>query len=405
MIIELHLLQSFPVSNLNRDDMNQPKTATFGGSTRGRISSQSLKRSARLLLTEHGLDHANAGVRTKRLLGEASKVLIGQGRDEQQTPPVVQAGLEVLGFGVDSTTNLTQYLLYVGRQASDLLADFCDRHWDRLQDVVAQKEAQKEKDAKKKPAATDSDTDIEAEDTDSANRRSPAKPKKIKPTPADLKEAHRILDATRVADVALFGRMIADNKDFSVNAASQVAHALSTHAVVNEFDYYTAVDDLKPDGESGADMIGTIDFNSACYYRYCNLDLDQLTDNLDGDTDLAARATRAWLGAFIHAVPSGKQNSMAARTLPATLLGIVRQRGAWNLANAFLTPVSGADLIAESTDRMLRHFEDLRRFYGDTHLLAVAAASVSGSLPHTREQDTAPTLDAFTTKVLDATAR
>ncbi|MFI9388976.1 type I-E CRISPR-associated protein Cas7/Cse4/CasC [Kutzneria sp. NPDC052558] len=389
MIIELHLLQSFPVSNLNRDDVGQPKTATFGGHVRGRISSQCLKRSARLLFNEHGLDTGETGVRTKRLLSKATELLAERGRDAEQAGEVVEAGLEVLGFAVNPATKLTQYLWFVGRQAIELLADFCDQHWDRLAVVAADKAAQKEKDKQDK-------------DNSKTSKSKEAKPAKIKPSKEDLAAARSILDASRAADVALFGRMIADNKDFNVDAASQVAHALSTHAVVNEFDYYTAVDDLKPDAESGADMIGTVDFNSACYYRYANLDLARLTTNLGGDTDLAARAAKAWLAAFIHAVPSGKQNSMAARTMPDTLLGVVREHGAWNLANAFLAPVTDTDLMAGSTHRLIDHFAKLRGFYGATAIRQVAAASVTGTLELDDQDETVPTLEAFTTRILAA---
>ncbi len=385
MIIELHLLQSFPVSNLNRDDVGQPKTATFGGYTRGRISSQSIKRATRQLFSRYGLDESEIGMRTKRLLDHAAEVLVERGRDSDHASGVVEAGLEALGFGIDSKTRLTQYLLFVGRQAIELLSDFCDHNWDRLHGIAREKAVKKEK----------------TKDADS-NKVATDKAKKIKPDKETLAEARRILDASRVADIALFGRMITDNKDFSVDAASQVAHAISTHTVVNEFDYYTAVDDLKPEAESGADMIGTVDFNSACYYRYANLDLTQLTKNLSGDVDLVARTTRAWLYAFVHAVPSGKQNSMAAHTVPETLLGVARERGAWNLANAFLRPVTGPDLMATSSEKMLQHFGQLRNFYGGTEICSVAAASVTGDLPHTDTGDVAPSMDDFASRVLAA---
>lgn len=388
MIIELHLLQSFPVSNLNRDDIGQPKTATFGGYTRGRMSSQSLKRAARQLFSEYGLDESETGVRTKRLLDHAATLLVERGRDGGQAPGVVEAGLEALGFGVDSKTRLTQYLLFVGRQAIELLADFCDQNWDRLHTAVMEKTAKKEK-------AKETDSDKDKVVTEKA--------KKIKPDRETLAEARHILDASRIVDVSLFGRMIADNKDFNVDAASQVAHAISTHAVVNEFDYYTAVDDLKTEAESGADMIGTVDFNSACYYRYANLDVNQLTKNLGGDVDLVARATKAWLYALVHAVPSGKQNSMAARTMPETLLGVARERGAWNLANAFLRPVTGADFMATSSEKLLEHFGQLRNFYGSTEIRSVAVASVTGDLPNTDAGDVTLTLDDFASRVLAAT--
>lgn len=397
MIIELHLLQSFPVSNLNRDDVGQPKTATFGGRVRGRISSQSLKRAARVLfqkddLQRYGLDPAEVGIRTKRLVSRAADILTRNGRPEPEAGPVAEAGIRALGFGLDQRRKdqrLTQYLLFVGSSAAELLADYCERNWDRLAAVHAK--AAKAAKAAGRKKTTDGD--------DEAGK----KQDKVKPDKQTLEEARRIFDAGRVVDVALFGRMIADNKDFNVDAACQVAHAISTHAVVNEYDYYTAVDDLQPQDQSGADMIGTVDFNAACYYRYANLNLDQLGTNLKGDTDLVSRAAQAWLNAFIDAVPSGKQNSMAALTPPETLLAVVRDRCAWNLANAFLRPVDEADLMAASTREMFRHFGRLRTFYGDADLRTVAAASVTTDVNGLPEREVVATRDELVARVLAAT--
>ncbi|GAA4618679.1 type I-E CRISPR-associated protein Cas7/Cse4/CasC [Saccharopolyspora hordei] len=371
MILELHLLQSFPVSNLNRDDLGQPKSATFGGVPRARISSQSLKRAARDLFAEHGLDPTHLGSRTKRLVTKTAEVLGERGHDAGKAAEIAAEALHLLGFGVEQT-QLTQYLLFVGKDAIDLLANFCEQNWSAIDKSLTEA---KEEAAKKKK-------------TKSSNK--PTKRAKVKPSKEFAAAAKRIFDATRAADIALFGRMIADNTDFNVTAASQVAHALSTHAVTTEFDYYTAVDDLKRDAEPGADMIGTIDFNSACYYRYANLDLAQLAKNLDGDDELVAAAARAWLGAFIHATPGGKQSTTAARTMPETFLGTVRTRGAWNLANAFLRPVTGTDLLGTSTERLFTHFKALRDFYGTEDLRTVVGAALSCS------NDTLPTADVVT---------
>ncbi len=385
MLIELHLLQSFPVSNLNRDDLGQPKTARFGGYTRARISSQSLKRAARELFTQHGLEDSEIGIRTKRLRDAAATLLAGRGRDATEAVEVCQAGLEELGFPANPTTGLTKYLLYVGRPAQGLLADYCDTRWDILAKAVAEAKKSREKQEKSGGKAA-------------AAKRTPKKPAK-----EIQAEAERILDGSRAADIAMFGRMIADNTDFNVDAASQVAHALSTHAVVNEFDYYTALDHLRPDAEPAADMIGTVDFNAACFYRYANLDLDQLAKNLPGDDDLVARSARAWLYSFIHAVPGGKQNSMAARTMPQTLIGVVREAGAWNLANAFLSPVGDVpDIMAASTQRLVEHFQQLRDFYGDTQLLHTSMASIGGDLPDVPESEIAPRMDDFVSRLLTA---
>lgn len=371
MIIELHLLQSFPVSNLNRDDVGQPKMATFGGHVRGRISSQSLKRAARLLFNEYGLDSSEVGVRTKRLLDSVVDGLVEEGRDREEARGVAIAALQQLGFGLDPSRGLTQYLLYVGQESIDHLTSYCQERWDSLQAFAAAKTG--------------------------------AQQAKIKLDKTAQAEARRILDAGRAADIALFGRMVADNKDLNVDAASQVAHAISTHVVATEFDFYTAVDDLKPDAESGADMLGTIDFNSACYYRYANVDLTQLTKNLQGDIDLVQRTARAWLLSFINAVPSGKQNSMAARTMPDTLLGVVRERGAWNLANAFLKPVVDDDIMEGSTNSLFEHFGKLRGFYGDDQIRMAVAASVSRDIPNIEDLRVVGSLDAFTKTLLAAT--
>jgi CRISPR system Cascade subunit CasC len=325
-----------------------------------------------MLFRDYGLSPDQTGVRTKRLVAQAVDVLVDAGRDADQATTMVQAALHNLGFGVDDTTHLTQYLLFVGSSTIDLLVDYTQRRWDDLAAAVAAK--------------------------------GPNLAQKIKPDKATQAEAKRILDASRAADVALFGRMIADNKDFGVTAASQVAHALSTHAVANEFDFYTAVDDLKPNDESGAGMLGTIDFNAACYYRYANLDLNQLTTNLDGDTELAARTTRAWLRAFIHAVPSGKQNSMAARTMPETLLGVVRGHGAWNLANAYLNPIAPRDdIMAASTTALLAHFDKLCRFYGHDDIKAATAASLNNDLPAGEHITIADDVTTFVDGLLAAT--
>lgn len=363
MIIELHLLHSFPASNLNRDDVGQPKSVMFGGALRGRISSQCLKRSARELFERHGLDTSETGLRTKRLLLHTARTLDGIDDEEQdpseQTANVVREALRQLGFEFKDN-DLTEYLLFVGRTAVDTLAGFCRDHWDGLEQAMrARSEAEKAKKGSTKKQA----------------------PVKVVSDKEAAAIGNDVLRADRAADIALFGRMIADNKAFNVEASSQVAHAFSTHAASTEFDYYTAVDDLKKDDEPGADMIGTVDFNAACYYRYANLDLNQLQKNLAGDGDLAQRATRAWLESFIRARPSGKQNSTAALTTPDTLVTVVREHGSWNLANAFLEPVTGETVMTTSTKHMLDHLARLRDFYGDEEIRAVTATSVSGDVP------------------------
>jgi len=149
----------------------------------------------------------------------------------------------------------------------------------------------------------------------------PVKAKKQASQAADpeLKKAlEKVFDGGKAVDVALFGRMLADMPENNQNAACQVAHAISTHAVEREFDFYTAVDDLKPEDTAGADMMGTVEFNSACFYRYAVVDWEKLVANLDGDGDLAKRGLRAFLEGYVIATPTGKQNTFAAHNPPSS---------------------------------------------------------------------------------------
>jgi CRISPR system Cascade subunit CasC len=209
------------------------------------------------------------------------------------------------------------------------------------------------------------------------------------------------LDGGKAADLALFGRMLADMPDRNVDAAAQVAHAISTNRVAVEFDFYTAVDDFNPADTAGAGMMGTVEFNSACFYRYANVDLRQLRKNLEDDA-LVESTVAAFVRAAVEAVPTGKQNSMAAHNPPSFVLAVARQSGLWNLANAFVrtvAPRDDGDLVTESIRRLDRHWGDLVAMYGARPIVGTAAA-VLGEVPLEHLRD-APVdgVDALVEKV------
>jgi CRISPR system Cascade subunit CasC len=354
-LIELHVIQNFPPSNLNRDDTGSPKDCEFGGYRRARVSSQSLKRAARIHFQRLGfLTDADRGTRTKRIVEwVTSHVIAGDTHPRDEAIRVVETALAIAGYGfaepgAGDPYAKTEYLLYVGEEEVTRLADLCRTHWDNL--------------------------------TAQANSLNPAGTPKAK-----LKAAGKAVAAgaagkalaaelavvltsrARAADVALFGRMLADRPEANVDAAAQVAHALSTNVVSVEFDYYTAVDDRKPGDTAGADMIGTVEFNAACFYRYANIDVNQLRTNVGNDDALVARAVAAFLEATIAAVPSGKQNSMAAYTPPSFVLAVARDGTRWNLANAFARPVAPTrdhDLVEGSVARLCAHWDALTGMYG-----------------------------------------
>lgn len=354
MLVELHIIQNFAPANLNRDDTGSPKDCEFGGYRRARISSQCLKRAARVMFRDGGLlQPTELATRTKRLVEEVVRRLAAKGWDQAQAETAVETALASVGFQVDENTNKTEYLLYLGEQEIDAIVEACYRHQGTLMRRAEE---------------------IAAQSAGGRQSRRDAKRDARKDAPKEVVDAiNAALDGGRAADLALFGRMLADLPDRNVDAAAQVAHALSTHQVTTDFDYYTAVDDLKPEDTAGADMIGTVEFNSACFYRYANVNVDQLLANLNNDTELAQKALKAFVRACIEAVPTGKQNSFAAHNPPSFVFSVVRERGMWSLANAFVRPVrpdSAGDLIQNSIRALDRYWQGLVGMYGDDGIRA-----------------------------------
>lgn len=337
MNLELHIIQSFSPSNLNRDDTGSPKDCEFGGVRRARISSQCWKRSIRIAFQQQGLlKEESLAFRTRKIAATVAKRLVDEGKEADVAKAVADNALAAVGLGAGKNGD-SEYLLFVPKTAIEEFAKTCLDHWDELSP---------------KPASGG---------TKSAKKAPIQLPKAV------TASLERLFLAGQAADLALFGRMIADRPNDSVVAATQVAHALSTHKVDLEFDFYTAVDDLQPESETGAGMMGTVEYNAACFYRYANIDLDQLRKNLDGNDALASEAVEAFLKASIDAIPTGKQNSMAAQNPPSLVFIVVRDRGLWSLSNAFLRPVratGGDDLVTASIAALGDYWGRLTEMYG-----------------------------------------
>lgn len=368
MLVEIHLLQNFPPSCLNRDDLNSPKECEFGGHRRARVSSQCLKRSIR-----HSEPFAEAvgpsgaiGTRTKLLEKRLADELIARGRPAEPAQRVARLVAEAIGSG--GKDGRTSVALYLGH--------------DEIARILA---AIEERFAE----AADSDTTADSQDDAKPARGRGKKPKTESPAQllaAEMRDQFK--PGTKAADIALFGRMIAEATNFNVDAACQVAHAISTHRVAPELDFFTAVDDLQPEDVTGAGMLGTQEFNSPCLYRYANVHLPQLAKNLGGDLDLALAATLGFVRASVLATPSAKQNSHAAFSHPDLVFVLVRRSGPpLSLANAFVQPVQvrrpDDHLVALSADRLATYWNKLHGALGD---LAIAAAF------HYSLLDTAPDL-------------
>lgn len=360
-LVEIHVLQNFAPSNLNRDDTGAPKDAFFGGTRRARVSSQCLKRAVR----EYFSERKNAGffnpeelaVRTKRVYQAIADRLEGK-HDKAETLTKAEIALSYVKLkGAEG--GKTQYVLFLGQREIAGLAEVINEYWDQVGPVDNNPGEQGKKKSKK---ATASDA-----------------PKEVK----DRIDA--IFNGGKAVDVALFGRMLADMPEKNQNAACQVAHAISTHAVEREFDFYTAVDDLKPEDTAGADMMGTVEFNSACFYRYAVVDWDKFVANLQGDSELAVKGLRAFLEGFVVAEPTGKQNTFAAHNPPEFIaISVRRSSAARNLANAFETAIrsnKGESLTKKSTERLIEKAKTLNAAFGGdgkTFVLNLVGAEVNG---------------------------
>ncbi|CCH51594.1 putative protein ygcJ [Fibrisoma limi BUZ 3] len=351
--IEFHILQNFPPSNLNRDDSGAPKDCDFGGYRRQRISSQCLKRSVRQSDTFREQMNDRLGLRTKRAPIEVAKLLVQQGQSETRAKAMAEEFFEAL-YGVNDK-GMTDYLLYIGteelQRAATLLQE-ADDNTGAVAETLATLRAEsatlqkKERDAKQKEIDEAAKTFATL-----ADQYKKTYPKHV-----------------RSVDVALFGRMLADNPAENIDAACQVSHAISVNRMNMEFDYFTAVDDLQPEDNAGAGMIGTVGFASSCFYRFACVDWDQLTRNLGGDAAAAREGVMAFAEAFIQARPSGKQNTFAAHSLPAFILIVVREKGQpVSLANAFEKPVSPQrerSLTDGAIEALSQHYDKLKKVYG-----------------------------------------
>ncbi|MFE3444956.1 type I-E CRISPR-associated protein Cas7/Cse4/CasC [Nocardia sp. NPDC059180] len=312
--IDLHILQTVPPANLNRDDHGNPKEAVYGGVRRSRVSSQAWKRAARMRFEEH-VPKEDLGTRTRKVAAELAKRLENRtALDHEKAARLGTAVLAPVGITAGKKAGNTAYLLFVG-----------NRQLDAVVDLVADR----------------------AEELDALDDKALEKAMQELPVADQFTQNHPM-------DVALFGRMVADIPALNVDAAAQVAHALSTHAVEAEFDYYTAVDDANEnDADPAAGMIGSIGFNSATLYRYASIGLHQLHHNL-GETDAVLEAIDIFVDSFARSMPTGYGNSFAHRTLPSLVAVVVREDQPVNLVSAFEKPISAPHGgIAERSARAL----------------------------------------------------
>lgn len=333
MFLDFYVIQNVPPCNVNRDDVGTPKTAIYGGCLRSRVSSQSWKHAMRTDFPQYA-DRAELGYRTKNAVALISQ-RISELRPDISNADILAANVLALTgvkleksnrSGSDKGQQVTQYLLFISTAEIDRLARFA----------------------------------IDAHDT---GKELTSKDNKRKLTP----QVKAFFDGTSAIDIALFGRMLADAADLNVDAAAQVAHAISVNRVTPEYDFFTAVDDCAADDNAGAAMMGTVAFDSSTLYRYATLDIDSLYQQL-GDAEVTAKAAKVFAETFVKSMPTGKQHAFAHRTLPSAVLVALRAHQSINGVSAFETPVRAkedASIDAQAEDLLASRLMSIADVYDE----------------------------------------
>ncbi len=315
--LQLHLLTSYPPSNLNRDDLGRPKTAMMGGAMRLRISSQSLKRAWRTSEVFESALSGHLGMRTKEMGREVYQTLQHKGIGDKQAFEWAKSVAGV--FGKSKKANKKEPLEELDIEQ---LAHFSPEEQAAI-------DALTDKLASSKTAPSEDELGL-------------------------LRHQHK------AADIALFGRMLARKPEYNTEAAAQVAHAISVHRVQVEDDFFTAVDDLNLGVEDvGAGHMGETEFGAAVYYLYLCINRELLRENLGGDGDLASRTLAALMECAATIAPAGKQNSFASRAYASYAMAEKGDQPPCSLAVAYLKPIDGNDMLTHAIQRLEKKRETM----------------------------------------------
>lgn len=346
LFLDVHAIQTVPPANLNRDDTGSPKTAQYGGVTRARVSSQSWKRAMRMQFP-----YEIKGIRTKRFVELCEKIIDPSiDIDKESFEKDMTFMMDAAGFSVSDKKGeaLIKALFTYSTKQIEAFLKYYFENKDEISKLTAKYFEEKDQIGKegKKRKINKYDTFTDEE----KKKKNNIKDKVME----GLKQENSL-------DIILFGRMLAGDKSLTVDACAQVAHAISTHAIESEFDFFTAVDDLAPEDNQGAGMLGTIEYNSSTLYRYANIALHEFM-NKTGEKDATVESAKLFVEAFINSMPTGKINSFANQTLPQAVIVTLRKDRPVNMVSAFEKPIKSNDGYVEKSVKRL--FEEYPKYDG-----------------------------------------
>lgn len=311
LFLDIHVIQTVPSSNINRDDTGSPKTAQYGGVTRSRVSSQSWKKAVRDYFKDNS-EEADVGVRSLEIVRYIAEKIKGLSTGISDEEAMKKANDSLNNAGVKTKDQKARALFFISSKQADHLAQLI----------------------------------IEGE--------------------TDKKEYKKQLRNNPAIDIALFGRMVADDPSLNTDASAQVSHALSTHAVETEFDFYTATDDFSSREDAGAGMLGTVEFNSSTLYRYANVAVHDFNQQLLEDSEKVVNSLALFLEAFVKSMPTGKSNTFANQTLPQAILISLRDDRPVNLVSAFESPIqSTKGYVKNSIEKLVKEHEEIQKWVNE----------------------------------------
>ena len=345
LYVDFHILQTVPPSCINRDDTGSPKTAVYGGVLRARVSSQAWKHAMRAAFAENA--RLDVGKRTKKAAELVKEQILVLDPEQKKADKMAKEALKYVGIKSDDKKG-TDALIFISSAQAKALAEL----------VVG--------------GCTKDE------------------------------EYEEALIENPSADMVLFGRMVAQKASLKYDAAAQVAHSISTHAVQNEYDYFTAVDDCQAEDNAGAGHLGTVEYNSSTLYRYATVNVMELAGQLGAAQ--AAETVRAFGEAFLFSMPTGKQNTFANRTLPDAVYVTLREDQPVNLCGAFerAVPRSAQGYAAPSKAALAQYAQQMYSSFAEA---PAQSFTVGSGLEELAPAQTAKAmLDALEKAVRDALA-
>ena len=324
LYMDIHALQAVPASCINRDDAGSPKDNKYGGKIRGRVSSQAWKRAMRIYFAEHGEE---IGIRTRKIKKCLIEKLVKMGIAEADAVEAVENAITESGLGSDKK-DAKPVLVYLSTAQIEAMAKVIK---ERLtcENIPTDKKQKKKFDEQYKNA---------------------------------LKQS---IAENPTSDMILFGRMMASDANLNYDAAAQVAHAFTVNEAIEEYDYFTAVDDFSPKDDTGAGHIDTKSYNSGVYYRYANVNLSDTSELIRMDKENAAETARNFAEAFICSMPSGSCNSYANTTVPDVVTINLRANMPISYAPAFLEAIESKNYLKTADERLSEYEKDIDRKFGE----------------------------------------